>query len=641
MRRAAGRRGLLASALLLAALLPSPAAQEGSRPPDAPQPAIRKLDAPQLVAVLRLSSLQALQPAFPPSAAQPPPAPEAAGGRSLPPAGEPTGLAACGEGILLGFRDRFLSLGPLFQIDWRTARDLRLGRELARELRARDFLASHLSLTPLGEIILYDAESGAAAYAHPLTRQVGWFRTGVTRPIQFAGLPSGGFALLQAGKVSLFERREGGDGGRPPEDGGRPGGLARRDLLLPAGVYTALAAREGRDGGTLWVFDWQKRRVVVISPRGDIVDSIALRAGPAALPFAQVLAPCADGGMLLGGPGELWRFSPDGEPRWEMDDLPAAPGSGAAREALPAVYALAAMPDASFYLLDVPSGRVFLFREPPRGAEDSGAGEDAASAPRRLPPAAGGGERREVEARLAAFAAGRWSPGQPASSRPTRGAAEEALRFLLDHGLPLLALSLEGLPAEAAGAIEHALRLGRAQALDGLSRRLQEELLLPEAEGVCAEALELYRSLRLEDPVDPLPPRRLRELGERRQGLREILFEEPLLEAGFPQRMQLYRAEPLRIANRSGAPLEDLQVAVRFSGVPFLEEVRFARARLAPGEQVQAALSPRPERGQEAFFQPLREDAAARLSIRVRFRHQGQARGNYLGGPVTIRLSEP
>ncbi len=516
-----GGADLLLAALLLAVFLP--ARPSGALPPAPRTPA----SPPRLEAVLRLADLEALLP----------PAPGPPAGGTL------TGLAASADGVVLGFTDRFLSLGPFFQVDWRTVRDLR--PQAAAGLQAAPFVASHLALTPLGEIICYDAESGEAIYVHPLTGGAGRYPTGLAHPTQFAGLPSGGFALLQGNRVALFTRRT--------------GGLERRDIALPAGVYTALAAR---DGATLLAFDWQQRRVIAVNPAGDVVGSVALQTDPAALPFAQVLAVGADGGLLLGGPGGLWKFSAAGEPLWRLDGLPVGP-SGTLREAFPAVYMVAAAPGGVFYVADFPSGRVLRFRD--ARAEDGSVGVRTAA--------------------------------PPADPRPDRAAA-----------------------------------------LDTLSRKLEEQLLLPEAEGACAEALELYRLLRREDPVDPRFPRRLQELTARRQALRAMLFEEPLLEARLPARLELGREQPLTMINRSGTVLEDLELTVLFSGVPYLEPLRLARARLAAGQALTVPLCPRPAAGWEAFFAPLREDAGGRVSIRVSLRQRGETRTLYLAGPVSIGL---
>ena len=512
-------RGLLAAGLILAAL---PRSSAGPSLPASP---------PRLEAVLRLDGLDARLGTT------------AFAGATF------TALAASAEGVTLGFADRILSLDPFLRPDWRTARDLRLPRDPRQPPGSPPlpgFTIGCLALAPLGEVVLYDAESGEAAWLHPLTGQRERHPTAVVHPTQFSGLPSGGFALLQGSRVMLFTRHA-----------AAPGGLERRDVELPSGVYTALAARDGR---TLWAFDWRRRRVIAVDAAGDLVGSIALQAGPAGLPFAQVLAPCADGGLLLGGPGELWRFSSAGEPLWRLDRLPAGP-SGAVREAFPAAYAVAVPPDGPpgvFYVADFSSGRVLRLGESP----------DAAP-----------------------------SPAPPAHPR-----------------------------------------LERAAALDTLSRRLEEQLLLPEAEGACAEALGLFRALRREDPVDPDLPRRLQELTARRQALRAVLFEEPLLEARLPDRLELYRAEPLVLASRSATVLERLEISVVFSGLPELAAVRLAVPRLDPGGRLTVPLAAHPEWGREARYAPLREEAAGRISVRVDLLQNGEARTVYLSGPVSVRI---
>jgi hypothetical protein len=517
--------------------------------------------------VLHLSSLEALGSGPP------------AGGAPLG-TEAPIGLAATPEGIVLGFPDRTLSLGPLFQIDWRTMRDLAMVRP-----PAETDPITHFSLSPLGEVILFEAGSGAVVFLHPLTGERRRYASGVTYPTRFVGLAGGGFALLKGERLLLFRRRA--------------GVLERRDIALPRGMYPTLAAHPD---GNLWVFDWLRRRVVVFNPGGDIVDSIVLGLDAPALLLPQVLEPCADGGFLLGGSGELWRFSHDGAPLWKMDGLELA-----SREALPPVFELAAVPGASsFYLLDPPSGRVFRFQEqPPEG----------------------------LEARLA----GGLGPGT------ARGDSD--VRFLLEGGLHLLAVPLLGTAKgqaerEAlARVFAHSLRLRRAQALDGLAGRLEEELLLAEAEQACAEGLELYRQLRAEDPVDGELPARIAGLTDRRARLREVLFEEPLLEADIGLELRMYREAPLTLVNRSAETLRDLEITLRICGLPAMAPLAAALESLAPGGLVTVPIAPRPERGRESFFRGLGEEVRARLAILILFRSRGEPRLNYDSRAVSLDLA--
>ena len=109
------------------------------------------------------------------------------------------------------------------------------------------------------------------------------------------------------------------------------------------------------------------------------------------------------------------------------------------------------------------------------------------------------------------------------------------------------------------------------------AQKLENELLLPEAESIYGKSLKEYRDLRTEDPIDPLYPGIIKGLNRKRSALRKILYQAQggILDASFrPSGMmpseqgirepQVFR---LHLMNNSTRAVERLVIKTCFSGI--------------------------------------------------------------------------
>jgi hypothetical protein len=565
----------------------------------APPEALAGEPEPVLCGLLGLPALSLL-------AGEGPAAGRGAGGEAGPPGGgvgtpaaggalsEPLECVAFEGAPALLLAGGLLRLGPHLELSLRSAQDLALPAALPGGFRP-----TYLGFDPLGEPLLYDAEAGTLLVFHPGEPRPELCGCGVLRPTGFCTLPGGGIALLAAGRAELFFRQ---------------GGSLRRQLLpLPAGLVTALEAdTEGR----LWALDVAERRLRVLSPSGEELLSVKPLLDPSRLPFPQVFRLLPDGGFLLGGSGELWRFDANGFPLWRLGELYTG-----LREGLPAFFQLAVCTaDGSLviYLLDPVGRRLLKLRE-------------AASAEQILDP---------VDRALAA------ALPQPQSLLPALLGRELYL--------PALALLQQPLGAQASGsaqgggveggtraaAVARLLEQKQARLTGEQAGRLEAELRLPEAEALYNRALALYRGLRQRDPIDPSFPEAIRLLEEGRNRVRRILVEEGLLEASLrtpwasagagtestgPASLEL----TLTLRNAGRTVLRELQIDARFGGLPRTRWTGDLDA-LSPGAEVPLRLFLSPRTGGPT----VQEDLLLPLALLVRFSREGERAALYFRFPV-------
>jgi hypothetical protein len=517
---------------------------------------------PPLTALLSLDSL-ALLPGWP-------------AGRA-----EPLDCAAGRQGPLLLFADRLLALDP----------DLNVGPATARELFLRPpwpkaFRPARLFLSPLGEPLLYSSASGQVL-AYPPAGSPDLLSSGIQDPVHSACLPRGGLAFLQGGMLLRLLRR---------------GTILEKEQLpLPVGFYAAI---EGDSQGNYWLLDLAERRVRVFDRAGLEIRSVKPVLDPARLPFPQVFLPLADGGLLLGGAGELWRFDAYGLPVWRLATV-----FTGVREGLPPFFRVAAS-GGLVYLLDPQSRRLYRFGQDP--SPEGGAGGTAGAG-------GTGGARAEAAAPLLSrFEGGRIGTG-------------ELVQGLLDRGLILAALPFfrAAFPGASAGENQRLARRVKAQAaraLAALAQGCERELRLDEAEAAAAEGIRLARELRAEDPVEPSYAQLLRQLTEQRNTLREQLL--PGAEGGPEARL-----EPapegggllLLLRNPGLEPLGPLAVQARWAGLPGSPAVELMDP-IRPGYAVRLPL-PGP---QAPELQSLEEDLPLSLSVLLRFERGGREQARYL-----------
>jgi hypothetical protein len=431
------------------------------------------------------------------------------------------------------FSDRLLGLGQNLDIAAVTAGDL-----LLRPPYPQGFRPDRLWLDPLGRPVLFSAATGETlSYVEglpPERRQ-----TGLRQPVHAALLPRGGLAAVASGRITRALRRD--------------GAIRREQLSLPGGFYGAV---EGDAEGRLWVLDLVERRIRILDGSGEEVRSLKPALDPYRQPFPQVFLPLSDGGLLLGGAGELWRFNRWGVPQWRMQSV-----FTGVREALPAYYRVTAAPrqpepgsaatepfGQTLYLLDPLGRRLFRFDD----AETAGPGSSGSSGD--APPDAAS----QLPALVALLQTGEASGGQLA-------------QYALDQGLPLLAHTflLASLPETVS--VARLARLAKARLQRGLvelADRAETQLRLPEAEAALREAARLTGELRAVDPVEPSYARDLPGLVARRARLREELLEPG--EQGLEAALEAAEAgRPiLSLGNTSTFPAEAVSVQLRWAGFP-------------------------------------------------------------------------
>jgi len=420
-------------------------------------------------------------------------------------ASEPLDCAASPRGPVLLFSDRLLGLDRDLDISMATAQDL-----LLRPPFPAGFRPDRLWLDPLRRPLLFSAATGETlSYAGQPERR----ETGLRQPVHAAALPQGGLAVLVSGRITRALRRD--------------GAVQREQLPLPGSFYAAV---EGSDG-ELWVLDMVERRVRILNEQGEEVRSLKPALDPARLPFPQVFLPVADGGLLLGGAGGLWRFDRRGAPVWRLEGV-----FTGVREALPAFFRVAAVEDSglTLYLLDPLGRRLFRF-------------DDAVPGPASV-----------LSALLARRERGEASGG-------------ELAQYALDRGLPLLARTFLQAAMPDTSAEARLARVAKARLLQGLVRVADEaeaQLRLPDTEAALREAARIAGELRAVDPVEPSYARDQTAIVARRARLREELLEPG--EQGLEAALEAAEAgRPiLSLGNTSTFPAEAVSVQLRWAGFP-------------------------------------------------------------------------
>ena len=518
-------------------------------------------EAPPLAALLALDSLRLL-PGWRPEAS------------------EPLDCAAAAQGPVLLFSDRLLALDRDLDIAPATVGDL-----LLRPAFPAGFRPDRLWLDPLGQPLLFSAATGETLTylpGFPPERR----ETGMRQPVHAAALPKGGLAVLASGRVTRILRRG--------------GGVTREPLPLPGGFYAAV---EGDEDGNLWVLDLVERRVRILNLRGEEVRSLKPVLDPSRLPFPQVFLPLPDGGLLLGGASELWRFDRRGAPVWRLERV-----FTGVREGLPAFFRVAHAPlregaaetaGLALYLLDPLGRRLFRFDDAQPAAAQTAS---------------------ELAALLGRLEAGGATGG-------------ELVQYALDRGLPLLAQTFlqASMPETGAAMVGRLTRLARVRllhALVELADLAEGQLRLPEAEAALREAARLTGELRAVDPVEPSYSRDLPGLVARRSRLREELLEPG--EQGLLAALERTGPEDgaraiLSLRNSAIWPAEEVSVQLRWAGFPPGAGVEWVEP-IRPGYTVRLPL-PFPPAGR---LEGYAEELSLGLSVLVAWKQEGKEERRYL-----------
>jgi len=486
-----------------------------------------------------------------------------------------TDLAAGNNQILLSFANTYIALGPLFQITPHTASGLFNPLELPS-----GFTPANILLNSREEIVLFDRESGDILFIQPLAGSRQKYSTNLERTDTFSGIKGGGIALLKGRELNIFLRRQ--------------GDLKGQTIKLPFGIYTAMASD---CEGNLWLYDSVTRVIHILDFTGKERGVIRPKILMAEMPLPQTLQVYPDGSFLLGGSGELWKFTPQGQVLWQLDSIP-----GAYREALPPLFQAILDPyDNSFLLLDLPANRILKFRE--RAATDQAVDDIAGS---------------DIDSQLAGLTRG-FRAGLP-------GYRKKLIDLCLENDLYLLAGQYLISQSERDGHQEFIER-AMAFALASMALKMEKRLLLPVADKLYGAALAIFRRLNLNDPVNPGLPELIRGLKAKRKEIRGSLYQEEFIS------LKKDTSGAFWLENLSTRRIDDLELTYNLGGLT-AEPAHYYIGELRPGQKIR--LDP-PEVAELLSRQELAEDLHLRLALLARFTADGEAQVNY--GSIDFALN--
>ncbi len=478
-----------------------------------------------------------------------------------------TGLAAGNNQILLSFANTYIALGPLFEITPHTASGLFNPLELPP-----GFTPANILLNSREEIVLFDRESGDILFIQPLAGSGQKYSTNLEWTDTFSGIRGGGVALLKGRELNIFLRRQ--------------GDLKGQTIKLPFGIYTAMASdREGN----LWLYDSAARVIHILDFTGKERGMIRPKILMADMPLPQALQVYPNGSFLLGGSGKLWKFSSLGQVVWQLDSIP-----GAYREALPPLFQVILDPhDNSLLLLDLPANRILKFRE--REAADQAADDIAGS---------------DIAGQLSALTRG-FRAALP-------GYREKLIDLCLENDLYLLAGQYLISQSERDDHQEFIER-ATAFALASMALKMEKRLLLPKADKLYGAALDIFRRLNLNDPVNPGLPELIRGLKVKRKEIRGVLYQEEFIS------LKKDTSGALWLENLSTRKIDNLELTYSL-GRSTTEPAYYYIGELQPHQK--ARLDP-PEMAELLNRQDLAEDLHLRLALLARFTAAGKAQVNY------------
>ncbi len=484
--------------------------------------------------------------------------------------GDPIGCSADRKELTIAFARGFVTLGQHLELTTASVKDMAAAPEIPP-----GFIPSHVFRTAAASTVLFSIDDGRLLYSRPFLPGFDEYTTEAADAVAACRAPDGSIALLKGRRILIYIRKA------DPTYG-----LQKRELLLPSGFYTALAAdRRSR----FWIYEFTTRQILIVRPSGEEVARIQVQFPDGAPPFPQVFQTLPDGGFLMGAAGLLWKGDGRGRLQWQIDELPG-------RESLPAFFQIA-IGEESFFLLDPPAGRVHLFLDQARFARS---------------PAV------QTYTRLL--------------DHERQGEAARLLNFSLNRGLLLLAFQHTNRHT-----IQHTrdrtriitlLQQKTAFLLARLAEELEMNLSLTEAERIYGLSIAGYRSLRLQDPVDPDYSGQIRDLVTRRKRLRDLNLAEQVLSA----QLQIQESRLLILLNSSASSsLERLEIVSAFMGIPASRNSLFIDRLEARG-----ALPLRLPRSLAALGIDTREDMQSKLSLLVSYTLAGKKRRQMFRFPVTL-----
>ncbi|MGA2765338.1 MAG: hypothetical protein ABSG17_18475 [Spirochaetia bacterium] len=448
---------------------------------------------------------------------------------------EPVGIAGTDNGIVVCFPHRWMSLGPSFRLGLATVRDLLEESALPEALQLSGIVAGKR-----GELYLLSEQSSLIARVDP----AGGARQQIDAP-SLTGL--GGSALTGGGLAVLSD-----DNGEAAITVYR----AFRGSRLP--VHAAYASAISTDGeGNVWVWDAEQRRVRVLSPFGGEISSIKPLFDGSIMQLPQQLAALPDGGFLLGGSGEVWKFDRAGIPVFRLRQ-----SGGRPPERLPSSFMLALVGGtSSFVLLDTQERRLLQFDD--AGPQDPGS---LAALVARLD------ERKATDLR-------------------------EVSRSAQEEGMSLLALQFAAILSRAEGPSEEqesalaSITREKALLYGSLADSFIQDLQYDRAEKAFQKAAESARAFLARNPQDREAGPSLHVLEARLKSAHETLVNGNAVDLTVvslaAERTSLRLS--IKVRNAGSAPMNDVLLSFTVPGLAG-SPGSAAVGLLAPGASAQAGI---------------------------------------------------
>ena len=427
---------------------------------------------------------------------------------------EPVGIAGTDNGIVICFPHRWLSLGPSFRLGLATVRDLLEESALPEALQLSGIVAGKR-----GKLYLLSEQSSLIAQVDPAR--------GVRQQIDAPSLTGLGGSALTGGGLAVLS-----------DDNGEAAITVYRALRgsrIP--VHAAYASAISTDGeGNVWVWDAEQRRVRVLSPSGGEVSSIKPLFDGSIMQLPQQLAVLPDGGFLLGGSGEVWKFDGAGIPVFRLRQ-----SGGRPPERLPSSFMLALVGGTpSFVLLDIQERRLLQFDD---GPQDPGS---LAALVARL-------DERKAPDLL------------------------EVLRSAQEEGMSLMALQFAAILSRAGGPSEEqesalaSITREKALLYGSLADSFIQDLQYDRAEKAFQRAAESARAFLARNPQDPEAGPSLHVLEARLKSAHEALVNGNAVDltvvALAAERASLRLS--IKVRNAGSAPMNDVLLSFTIPGLAY------------------------------------------------------------------------
>jgi tetratricopeptide (TPR) repeat protein len=351
-------------------------------------------------------------------------------------------------------------------------------------------------------------------------------------------------------------------------------------LQLLSGPYAGISTMKGGPDGNLWVFESVAGRVSILTPDGQLVDTIIPRIPQQDRMTIRALGIYEDGSFVAAGLNGLFGFTRQGQLLWRLDRLPTSPPT-----LLTGIMAIEVDSQQGYiYLTGAQDGRVFRLR-------DLSYQTRAGLSPTR---------DKEIALLLAQIRASRSARdlGRLAQFYQDRGALELAAQTWN------LSLNQDPFFFEAEEALRRLELMSLTTQGDRAAARMDQDLRvfgIETARPTYQTALRLFEQALALDPSNPDVRQRIFRLQERFESLqspsnrqnRPIQIDTAQISDLFPSLITVYQREPagmLRITNTLDIPIERVRAQVRFANFMDLPVDSPGPDQLGPGETAEILL---------------------------------------------------